>query len=178
MGENLGHRVVWERDLPGSLGAREYVVTDHDLDLRAVPTDVYHHLSLALDRHPGGEKCGLSLEIQDLPMRFPLRYQVREWEGRFWRGRTAEGYFRAPVDTTFALYRSGRRVEWYTGDCLRCNMPYVARHLPWYLSPADLDEEQRFYIEATRTESHWTGSRREHEAYRRAAPSGPPGPTT
>ncbi len=53
------------------------------------------------------------------------------------------GVFRAPIDTTFALYRKGTTEFSY--DALRTGYPYVARHLGWYVNSSNPPADEHFY---------------------------------
>ena len=110
------------------------------------------------------DKVGFGLRIDDLPNHFPLREDVQQWEGRFWREEVEPGVFHAEIDTTFAMYRPPTRDA---GErALRTGTPYVARHTPWYVDPAVLTDEDRYYREhADPTISNW--DREELPAWKR-----------
>ena len=65
-------------------------------------------------------------------------------------GLSKEGYITISptfdIDTTFAVYRKDGPQGHY-GPAIRANRPYTARHLPWYWDPANLDKEQKQYLE-------------------------------
>jgi hypothetical protein len=150
--ENLGHLAPWRTGLVRRRSKRGlYAVTDPDLDLTACPKDLLNVLELGLRRYPDRRKAGLGLEIGDLPACFPWRRKIRTHSARFWSSPLDDLFFDAPVDTTFALYRSGvsylQDRRWSVKNCLRTNYPYIARHVPWYLDPRDLSEEERYYCE-------------------------------
>jgi len=156
-GANLGHRSPW---LTGTVQrharGRFFIVTDPDVvPDEHCPLDVVGHLTDLLQRYPEADKVGLGLRIDDLPDHYPLAAAVRAWEARFWSDEVEPGVFRADVDTTFALYRPlARRHE--ENRALRTGPPYVARHLPWYLDPAHLGDEDRYYREhADPSVSNW-----------------------
>jgi len=129
-----------------------YVVTDPDLDLSGVPADA---LSVLRDgfRH-GTFKVGLSLEIEDLP-RWALECMqvnnktLSQIETTYWRDKVDEKFWRAPTDTTFAMYRNFGPMpsDHSFVDAIRADRPYTARHLPWYRSVKDFDDEDRYYTE-------------------------------
>jgi hypothetical protein len=156
-GGNLGHRSPW---LTGTVQrharGRYFIVTDPDVvpDLDC-PPDVIAHLTGVLERHPEIDKVGLGLRIDDLPAHYPLATAVKAWEARFWTDEVEPGVYRADVDTTFALYRPlARRHE--ENRSLRTGFPYVARHLPWYVDPDRLSDEDRYYRDhADPTVSNW-----------------------
>ena len=159
-GANLGHRSPW---LTGSVQRhafdRPYVVSDPDvIPDEDCPLDAVSHLAGLLARHGDLDKAGLGLRIDDLPDHYPLAGAVRSWEARFWQDEIEPGVFRADVDTTFALYRPMRRRP-RENAAVRTGAPYRARHLPWYLDPEALTEEDRHYRDhADPSVSNWDRS--------------------
>lgn len=146
--ENLGHRVVWVD--PAMFESRTddlYIVTDPDLDLSHVPTDLLVRLEAGLRAHDHVSKAGLSIEIQGIPLDFPKHDQVLEWETPFWNNPIGDRWYDAPIDTTFAMY--SRKKGWPGGfmGAVRAARPYTVRHLPFYLTPANMTDEYRYYME-------------------------------
>ena len=148
---NLGSRSPWlsgvvDREVqPGE----HYVVTDPDLDLTGVPSDVLSVLARGLDQH-GVTKAGLSLELNDVPRELLDVWQpihgktLEQCEIRYWQEKLDEQFWDAPIDTTFALYKHGAEMQgadFYKG--VRSDRPYTAKHLPWYRK--DFDEEDTYY---------------------------------
>ena len=156
LGANLRYVALWETRLFDTVGRSFFVYTDPDV----VPTEecpddflaVFHE---ALCRHPDLDKVGFALRVDDLPAHSSARERVRAYEARFWRDRIDARLFRAPIDTTFALYRPGRRGGWWL-RAARTAPPYVARHLPWYVDPAVETEEERYYRAHAEQSTHWT----------------------
>jgi len=171
--ENVGEHAVWHRGaiLPPPVhraffGSDYYVVTDPDLSLEGCPKDVLNVLRTGLDENPDILKVGLSLELDDLPSTSPFTNDVRAWEAQFWRRRRGSQFYEAAVDTTFAMYRIDSpfdRVRTNQGAALRTDRPYTARHLPWYMDPAELSEEQLYYVMRTRIGSWGSRFREERE---------------
>jgi hypothetical protein len=143
---NYGHTVVWLLGLEKLYAQGErYIVTDPDLDLAGVPPDFLQVLHTGLDRYRGVDKCGLSLEVNDLPDT-PEAHLVRtQYEVRYWQHPLDPMYFQADTDTTFALYREN--VHHYGHSAVRTNRPYTARHLPWYyVNLASLPTDEQHYF--------------------------------
>ncbi|MEZ5239771.1 MAG: hypothetical protein R2716_12770 [Microthrixaceae bacterium] len=143
-GANLGPRVAWISGEAQRVGLeRPYVVTDPDVvPDPGCPKDLLAHLGEVLSAHPEVDRVGPGLRIDDLPGAAAHTDAVRDWEAQFWRREVAPGLYAADIDTTFALYRPGRR---HPGrPALRTGFPYVARHLPWYQT-GEPDEELAFY---------------------------------
>ncbi|MGH9200229.1 MAG: hypothetical protein ACRD2A_03225 [Vicinamibacterales bacterium] len=121
-----------------------YVVTDPDLSMEGCPHDVLEVLADGLRTFPWARKAGVGLEIDDIPAGYPSRDLILRIEREYWTNRLDQRFFRAAVDTTFALYRAG--VDPPLGPAVRADRPYVARHLPWYVTSSNLDEEERHYL--------------------------------
>lgn len=154
MKENYGYKVVWEHLFP-MVGYPEqrYIVTDSDLNIDEVPANMLDVLNEGLDRY-NVDKCGLSLEINDLPDT-PIARAVIKWESQFWANKLDDMYYNAITDTTLALYRKG--VVNNSLSAIRTNRPYTAKHLPWYYTDInELPEDEQNYIKTTKTSTHWT----------------------
>lgn len=146
--KNFGHTVIWQpglKILDNIVGNGRYIVTDPDLDLTRVPDDFLQVLNSGLDRYTTYDKCGLSLEINDLPDTEECRLVRTRFEPQYWLHPLDESYFHADTDTTFALYREG--VRWYSHSGIRTNRPYTARHVPWYYTDfANLPADEQYYF--------------------------------
>lgn len=150
---NHGHRVVWTQKVERT--AKDwYVVTDHDLDLAGVPGDALDRLKEEFLAHPQVNKAGFSLEVADVPDKFPLKRGNLNIEAKYWRRRLGRGWD-APIDTTFALYHRRRARPFF--QAIRLDRPYTARHLPWYLGIDDVTEEERYYLDRANRSSHCYG---------------------
>lgn len=167
--ENLGQNAAWKSGVVwDERGTDWYVVSDPDLDVSEVPDDVLTHLMKAFDRYPTVQKAGLSLRVDDLPDHFPQKKEVLEWEAQFWRERLDPEFFHAPVGHTFALYNRKRPcVSWLEPMCsVRAAPPYTARHLPWYMDSANIDEEYMQYMKKAEAKyTHWTHLLHERAVY-------------
>jgi hypothetical protein len=155
--ENMGHHAPWTCGATARPNEGFYCVTDCDLDLEGVPADLLDVLREPLTswRNPP-VKSGTALRIDDFP---PWQTQVKEWESRFWRQRVEGNYYWAPIDTTLAMYRSHTPVRIATKvagvRAVRVAGPYTARHMPWYLDPTNLDEENANYFATANSSNSW-----------------------
>lgn len=146
--DNLGQAAPW---LSGVIDrfvepGERYAETDPDVvPDEGCPLDALEHFDRLLDEYPEVYKVGFGLRIDDLPDRYRHREAVRRWESRYWTDEVAPGVYRAPVDTTFALYRAG--VPLAMEPALRTGPPYVARHLPWYADSRRPNRELTYYLE-------------------------------
>jgi hypothetical protein len=156
--ENLGHLAPWRSNVINTHALGEaYVVTDPDVvPDRACPLDALDHFGRLLDSFPDVVKVGFGLRIDNLPRRYRLRRAVQAWESQFWVNPVRPGVYRAPIDTTFALYREHTPAA--MEPALRTGWPYVARHLPWYAdSKHPTDEDSYYALHARQDVTSWQG---------------------
>jgi len=140
---NGGPRAVWATPAIDFRRTTYYAVTDPDLDLSGVPTDFLAVLCDGLERNRDVMKCGLSLEIDDLPS-LPMTARILAWESKFWSDRLDSQFFRADVATTLAVYSAARGYAHYR-PALRSDRPYTARHRPWYVTSETATDDDRYY---------------------------------
>jgi hypothetical protein len=156
LGANYGHTVLWQDSIQQTLhaivGDDRYIVTDPDLDLTGVPADFLKVMHRGLDLYAIYDKCGLSLEINDLPATEEGNLVRTRFELKYWMKPLDEMYYHADTDTTFAMYREGVKV--YSINGIRTNRPYTARHLPWYYtSRAELPVDEQYYFSTANSSS-------------------------
>lgn len=157
---NMGHLAPWTSGVVETHAGLYYAVSDPDLDLSGVPKDCLGHLVDGLQRYPYFNKCGLSLEVNDLPMDRPTIMSVVEHERQMWQRPLDEEFFECTCDTTFAVYYKPRVVPFNYkkngGDftyATRANRPYTARHVPWYMDPNKPTDEDLYYWRSCRHDS-------------------------
>ncbi len=134
LGHNAGPRGAWQGMLDHS-GFDHYIVTDSDLDIDSVPLDVLDVLLEGFRRYPAfngvpTKKVGLSLRIDDIPDGYQFKQRVVSHESQFWTQKLDEQFYRADIDTTFAMYRVNPPWNGDYGPSLRTVPPYSARHCP------------------------------------------------
>ena len=147
---NLGFKALWRHKPTRERFCNDYYIyTDSDVVLDdGCPADIIarmHHL--LKDVYPHAFKIGPMIRIDDLPDHYARKAEVIAWESRFFEHPTPENnLYRAPIDTTFALYRPriglSRRPSL---EAYRMAMPYAIRHLPWYDDSAHPSEEEVYY---------------------------------
>lgn len=141
---NYGHRVIWDANILDKLNIKgQYIITDPDLDLSGIPDDFLEVLQGGLNKYKKAEKCGFSLDISNLP-----EGKIKEWESSLWQHPLDDMYFKAGIDTTFALYRANIR-HYTIWDSIRTNRPYTAIHVPWSYRQENikyLDSDEKYYI--------------------------------
>lgn len=148
--QRYGERVFWDSGLFNQYNDEYYIVTDHDLDISNVPPDYTEMLIKGLE-NKDITKCGLSLDIDDLPDT-PYGKDVIGYELKYWGDKDFLGNYIAGVDTTFAMYDRKRQTSgWDHGDKFyygsRLPKPYTAKHMPWYLTEESFasNEEEKYY---------------------------------
>jgi hypothetical protein len=148
MNSNYGKNVIWDQDILRRLNITgDYIVTDPDLDLSAIPSDFLKVLKDGLTKYPQFDKCGFSLEINDITdnnIYFEGK-TIKEWEHQFWVNPLDGQYFNASIDTTFALYKTDK----FSLNALRTNRPYTARHIPWYYDQSRSKDEDYYCATAS-----------------------------
>jgi hypothetical protein len=160
LNENLGHLSFWLSGISETYKDRFYFLTDHDLDLSQIPDDFVDVLFKGLENPKKPLKSGFSLKIDDLPDN-TYANQVRDWEYKFWNSnRDINNFYESDIDTTFALYDKEREYpdlpygsDFY--NSVRSPSPYTARHLPWYNTPENIDEEEIYYLRDATNASYW-----------------------
>jgi len=186
--ENLGQCALWmnnkfakNRQLQFGYQGDWYVETDPDIvPIKNCPLDALLIFKTLMQKHTNVYKVGFGLEINDIPLHYPLRENVINWERQYWAHKIDNIAYQAGIDTTFALYNKKRIPRICPdlppphhghdyGPALRTDYPYVARHLPWYVNPNNLDEEEKFYLKTARDEASWTKSLRNSIKQHRAS---------
>lgn len=157
MAENFGSRALWTAGIAPTTG--RYIVSDHDLDISHVPDDMLRTMNEALDHNKTVIKAGLSLFIDDLPKN-AYTLQIVKYERQFYRNKSACGqHYSAPIDTTIAMYDADRLAKTPPAgffNAVRLSPPYYARHLPWYNTPANLSDEEKYYSKHIGNDGYWT----------------------
>jgi hypothetical protein len=185
LGENLGKFALYERhwhsrelQLPWQYDGDYYVYTDSDVvPDDECPLDLFSMLKKIFVVKPDLYKIGPGIRIDDVPAWTPVPGMIEQEKLYWWTTESAavEGspqLFRATIDTTMALYdkhrwQGGENRDWPAphhgfaqSPAIRLGKPYVIRHLPYYLDPTQMTEEDKFYaVHATNFSSmyssHW-----------------------
>jgi hypothetical protein len=163
LGVNLGKRGPWQSGtIERFAGDQPYIVTDPDIvPIPECPLDAFHVFAETLALDPAIRKIGFSLKIDDLPDCYEFKDAVLLRSSQFLEPEKLtydHRFFRAPVDTTMALYQPG--VGYCTHPAFRSNMPYFARHLPWYMNSEKVPTDVLFYRHrAHHRFGHWAKKR-------------------
>ncbi len=138
------------------VGDQPYLVTDPDITLSpSCPDDWLCRLSDEL-WNGGWAKVGLGITLDDLPDT-DLAAKVKDWETPFWMTPSRSGMaYKAPVDTTLALYRPlTERPQFALVPAARLAPPYLIRHLPWYRE-FDQVEMEHYRSRLLPGSTHWS----------------------
>ena len=157
--ENIGHISIFQTGLVKVFCNSYYAYTDADLEIsEECPDDFMERFITLLKKHPKAVKAGFSLRLDDLPDHYEKKQEVIDWESQFWKDEVEPGVFKAPIDTTFAVYK-----PWFKGGIVdfndlhfRVGPPYTMRHLPWYMDSKNPTEEDLFYFSKISTSTHWS----------------------
>ncbi len=149
--KNLGSAALWQSEVFREYRRNYFVYTDPDMvPVDECPDDFMNFFLNVLRRHKLAQKVGFSLKIDDLPDHYLHKQHVLDYESQFYRYLIKEELlYRAPVATTFALYRP-RAVKKHANNYIemyRTAHPYMALHLPWYQDSLNPDEDERYYLE-------------------------------
>jgi len=156
--KNIGHYALWDTDIYNQFKNNYYVYTDSDVSLvEDCPSDFMFLFYTLLNKYPKLGKVGFSLKINDLPSHYKFKNEVLDWEGKFYNNRREKLAYKAPIDTTFALYAPHSFKGKHMFKALRTAYPYEMRHLPWYENQMELTDEQKYYYRNIETAAHWSG---------------------
>lgn len=152
---NSGHISLWnDRIIKLFSQNQRFIYTDPDI----IPEESAHgaiiKFNSLLNRYPEIKKVGFGLKIDDLPNSYHLKKDVIAWEKKFWEQKLENNVFKAPVDTTFALYRES--CAYLHEPALRTGGDLVAKHEPWYTDSNNPSDDLIYYLErADRASNSW-----------------------
>lgn len=153
--KNLGCYALWRSNiLDSKVYPSYYVYTDPDIiPIDECPKDVITYLVSILEKYPGVRKAGLGLRIDNLPDT-SIGKAAREYEEKYWNLPIGNNLYKAPIDTTFSVYRPNSHIGHQVG--IRTGYPYLAEHTTWYEDFDNLGEDLQYYRkELTIKWSHW-----------------------
>lgn len=138
---------------------RYFMISDSDQSITGIPSDWVDVLMKGLEETEDSVwKSGLSQRIDDLPRDNPYATEIYDYEKNFYSNINRFGYYKVWMDLGIAVYDRTRRSEtpikdsvskdasWYAA--VRAPLPYVSRHLDWYLTPESFREEDIYYLKA------------------------------
>lgn len=164
--KNFGFKALWKyAPVRKRFCSDYYIYTDPDVQLSPeCPADVVERMFHILKcKRKKAFKIAPSIRITDLPDCYEHKQDAIDFESKYFTEKTEEDgltLYRAPIDTTFSLYRPriglSRRVSL---ESYRMAEPYSLLHLPWYQDSANLDEEDRYYINSAHQTTMWSGKK-------------------
>jgi hypothetical protein len=165
LNKNIGMNALWVSGIYKKFRNNFFVYTDSDVvPIDECPDDFLLFFLQTLQKYKLARKVGFSLKIDDIPDCYALKERVIRWEEHFFTDfKKGDMIYRAPIDTTFALYRPrGKRKHANNNiEMYRTAYPYMARHLPWYIDSNNPDDENRYYIEHSNLTTYWTNEGKE-----------------
>ena len=158
------HRVFWNLNLNSYFKSENFAVNDPDLDISELPNDWFDVCANALKYSPGViKKVGPGLSLEGLPVERAFHEYLDgrventpdKWEACNWVNHFNEYSFVAGLDTTLAVYCKQREQlgDAYFLSALRMKPPYIVRHLPWYFSFDNINDEIINFINTANTTS-------------------------
>jgi hypothetical protein len=157
--ENYGFRALWKSKLYKKFMGQFFVYTDSDLEIiEECPPNFLEIFRDKLKTNKFASKVGFSLKIDDIPDYYSQKKKVLSWEEKFYKKPTKDKkFYKAPIDTTFALYRpySFKHIRSPHSEIYRSVPPYTVKHLPWYIDDANLSEENNYYLNTSNQGSTW-----------------------
>ena len=141
---NLGSYALWRSGMFNSeINLSYYIYTDPDIvPIPECPSDVVKYLIEILEKYSRVCKVGIGLRIDNLPDT-KVGNEAREFEEKYWNSPLGNNLYKAPIDTTFCVYRPNGRIGHQVG--IRTGYPYVAEHSTWYEDLDNLSEELKYY---------------------------------
>jgi FkbM family methyltransferase len=156
LAENKGARNVFLDDKNYALLPQYFCVTDPDLEFSPhLPSDFLAELVRLTEKHAVG-KAGFSVGIdqasmwQDEYLIGGKKYKMWEWEEQFRqqpleRIDGGEQVYRAPIDTTFAVYNKKYFKSENPLEAVRVAGRYTCQRLPTYKKSIVPESEKAFY---------------------------------
>ena len=165
LNKNVGHISFWQRNIINLIDEKQrFIYTDPDI----VPSDGSHGALLKfnqlLDKYPDIKKVGFGLSLDAIPESYHLKKDVIKWEKKFWEDEIEPEVFRAPIDTTFALYRAS--TPYLHEPALRTGGDFVAEHEPWHTNSKKPSADSIYYLErADRASNSWGSGKKDGVAH-------------
>ena len=156
LNKNYGYRALWKSGIYKQFIHNFFVYTDSDLEIiDTCPANFMAFFKKTLQRNKSCKKVGFSLKIDDIPKHYKLKKEVINWEKKFYENKKGDMFFKAPIDTTFAMYQpySFKHTASNIPLMLRTEVPYQMRHLPWYVDSTNLSEEEKNYLKTTKVKN-------------------------
>ncbi len=160
LNRNMGPDALWKSKIYRKFNNDFFGYSDSDIvPIEECADDFLLFFLNTLKKYKLAQKIGFSLKIDDIPDCNLLKKYIVKCEEHFFHDcRKDNLLYRAPIDTTFALYRPRGKRRHANGniEMYRTGFPYMARHLPWYTDSINPDEEEKYYLEHIMMNTFWT----------------------
>ncbi len=139
-----------------------YLVTDSDIELLYPELAIKAYVKI-LKKFERINCVGAQLKIDNIPDDYPAKDSVLAIHSYFYNTKPYKYdniYYRvAKIDTTLAVYRTEEEWKRLEDMSIRCYYPFNALHLDWYITPQNMTEDQRYFLERSKNSkvSHWLG---------------------
>lgn len=147
--ENLGFKALWRaKEVRKRFCGDYYIYTDSDVVFDdECPDDVVCRMfDLLKNKYKTAFKIGPAIRIDNLPDCYEHKAKVIACESCYFDDKRDDGLYRAPIDTTFALYRPRIGLSRRSSlESYRMAAPYTIRHQPWYEDSQNPNEEELYY---------------------------------
>lgn len=142
---NHGQLAIYNSGLINRWPIQSWVAyTDSDIELGSeTPANFADRLCRIGDKY-SINKVGLALRIDDIPDNDENQKWVKQWESRFWTHEVEPLVYTSELDTTFGVIKVGIPFQYHA---LRVGGNMTCRHLPWYKTFGELNEEEIYYLE-------------------------------
>ena len=144
-----------------------YIVTDPDIAFyKKTPGDVLDFYAFILNNFPKILKVGPMMKTDDIPDHYPLKQRVIDtYLKRQYNKEMTEIEFKNKIYkacsatlTPFGMYRRNTLFEKKILS-FRCDSPYDAKHLDWYIDIKNMPTDQIFYLNCVpcaKNMAHWS----------------------
>ena len=119
-----------------------YVYSDADLELN--PNMPYNWQEILMDYHKRwNRKASLVLRLDDIP-ESEMKKHITFHQSVCWNPTEEENVWHGVTDMTFSF---DAKSAGYRYESVRIGGNFACRHIPWYLDPLNINEEEKYYLD-------------------------------
>ncbi len=119
-----------------------YVYSDADLELN--PNMPYNWQEILMDYHKRwNRKASLVLRLDDIP-ESEMKKHISFHQSVCWNPTQEENVWHGVTDMTFSF---DAKSAGYRYESVRIGGNFACRHIPWYLDPLNINEEEKYYLD-------------------------------
>ena len=120
-----------------------YVYSDADLELN--PNMPSNWQEILMDYHKRWKrKASLVLKIDDIPEN-DMKKHIIHHQAVCWNPTEEENVWHGVTDMTFSF---DTKAAGYRYESVRIGGDFACRHVPWYIDPATISEEEKYYLDS------------------------------